>query len=69
MSEREYLKGLGKRIRTERKKKGISVRVLSELCEMDFSIISQIQCGKTNTRILTIRRIASALGISVKKLI
>lgn len=69
MSEKEYLKGLGERIRAARIKKGISVLALSKLCEMDFSIMSQIQCGKRNTRVLTLRRIANALSIDVKKLI
>lgn len=69
MSEREYLKGLGERIRTARNKKGITVRTLSELCEMDFSIMSQIQCGKRNTRVLTLRRIAYALNVNIKELI
>jgi transcriptional regulator with XRE-family HTH domain len=69
MTEREYLKGLGDRIRAARIKKGISVLALSKLCEMDFSIMSHIQCGQTNTKILTLKRIANALDVNIKELI
>ena len=69
MTEREYLKELGEKIRGARKRKRISVQALSRMCGMDYSNFSRIQCGKKNPQILTLRRIAEALGIDVKKLI
>lgn len=51
-----------------RKSKKISQMKLAELIDMNFNYISQIECGKSNITIKTIKKIANALDVDVKEL-
>lgn len=69
MTEKDYLRGLGKRIRTLRMERGMTNMKLSHKTELDLSAISQIQLGRKNSKILTLKRIAEALDVDISELI
>lgn len=56
---------IGKRVRNEREKKGISQALLAELANMSVNGISHIECGNTKFSLPSIVAIANALNITV----
>lgn len=59
----------GEKILFQRKKAGLTQKALGELCNMPDSQIRQYELGKVEPKIENIRRIASALQISISDLI
>lgn len=55
-----------KRIRTE---KGITQGDIARALEMDKSFVSNIENGKTNPTLMTITKIAKAIGVSTDELL
>lgn len=66
MTNGEYLKQMGARIRALRRAKGISMRKLVTLCPLHKSSISEIENGKRDCHILTLKMLADVLGVDVK---
>ena len=62
-----FLKQMGKKMNEIRKAKGISLRKMEELTDIDNGNISRIENGKKNSYILTLKTIADALEVDVKK--
>jgi transcriptional regulator with XRE-family HTH domain len=56
----------GKKIR---KGESISLRILEQLSNVDYSQIHRIEKGKTAPSITTMRKLANALGISLADLV
>jgi transcriptional regulator with XRE-family HTH domain len=56
---------IGERIRTERARKGISLRGLARSVGLSPSLISQIETGKCQPSVSTLYAITTALGVSV----
>lgn len=52
-----------------RKKKGLSVRELSSLCDVDYGKISKLENGKANLTLTTLIELAEGLDIHPKDLI
>lgn len=64
-----YLKEMGKKIKAARVVKGITLRQLGVLCNLDFGSISRIESGQKNSYLLTLKTIADALKMDVKDFI
>lgn len=62
------LVALGKAIRESRLSKGISQEKLALLAEVDRSYVGRVERGDNNVALLTLARLASALDMSVAKL-
>lgn len=62
------LVALGKAIRELRLSKGISQEKLALLAEVDRSYVGRVERGDNNVAVLTLARLASALDLSVAKL-
>ncbi len=60
---------MGKRIKTQRKVKKITLAKLSESTGIDLSNLWFVENGERNVHILSLRRIAEALDIDLKKFI
>ena len=60
---------MGKKIRAARKAKGLYLRDLGKLCNMHFGAICEIELGKRDSYILTLKKIADALNMDVKEFI
>lgn len=59
---------LGKKIRSIRKKKGLSQEELSFESETDYSYLNEIEAGKRNPSVKRLEKLAKALKVSVKEL-
>lgn len=59
---------LGKNLKRIRTAKSISQGEISRILEVDKSFVSNIENGKTNPTLVTIAKIAKAIGVSVGEL-
>lgn len=66
MNNTTYLKEMGAKIKAVRKAKGLYLRDLGKLCNIHYGAICEIEKGKRNSHILTLKNIADKLGIDVK---
>jgi len=64
----EFIKKFGTHLRCLRTAKGLSMERLAELSDLDYSQISKIERGVTNTTIRTINKLAKGLEVSSMKL-
>jgi len=65
MTDAEFLLALGRRIKRIRTLKNITQFKLAALCDFEKASMSRIESGKTNTTVLTLRKISKALDIPV----
>lgn len=63
MSDKEFIKKLGKRIKTLRKEKGLSQVGFAYDCGFEGSNLNRIESGNTNPSVKTLRIIARNLGV------
>lgn len=68
MTEEHFLKQFGQRVAALRDKKDISQEKLAEIVGVHRTYIGFIEQGKRNPTIGNIRKIAKALGVSLKDL-
>lgn len=59
------LESIGARLRTLRTEHGFSIRALAERADISSSVISEVERGKTEPSISTLKRLAAALGTSI----
>jgi two-component system, OmpR family, response regulator len=59
---------LGTRIRAQRKVRGLTLRQLANKTGLSVSLISQIELGKSAASVATLRKLATALGVSLSTL-
>src|ERR1044071_10473950 len=64
-NETADLESIGARLRTLRTEHGFSIRALAERAEISSSVISEVERGKTEPSISTLKRLAAALGTSI----
>lgn len=64
-----FLLEIGERVRKVRKVKGVTLRQLGEMCEMDFGHISRLENGQKDLHLLTLKKLADKLDIDVKDLL
>lgn len=69
MTEKEYLKRLGKHITEKRESAGLSREELGIRVKLTRMHIYRIEEGKSPTNIITLRRISKELGLSVGELV
>ena len=67
--ESDYLKKLGKRIKTLRKERGIKQVDLAYSCDIEKQSMSRIEAGNTNPSILLLRKIAEIIEVPVSELL
>ncbi len=68
MENEEFLVSLGSRIKQIRREKKISQVNLAAKCDFEKASMSRIESGKTNSTILTLRKISKALEVDVSEL-
>lgn len=64
----KFLELFGNQIKTLRKERGLSLRQLAQLCDIDYSDISKIEKGQRNIQISTILELTKGLDIYSKEL-
>lgn len=65
LNDTEDLESIGARLRSLRTEHGFSIRALAERAEISSSVISEVERGKTEPSISTLKRLAAALGTSI----
>lgn len=60
---------LGENLASIRKSRNLTLRELSERCNVDFSAIGKIEKGKKNISVLTLADLAQGLEVHPKKLL
>ncbi len=66
--QHHLLVSLGKTIRQIRLPKGISQEKLALLAEVDRSYVGRVERGDNNVAVLTLARLATALDLTIAKL-
>ena len=69
MKNNIYLKEMGKRVKTIRKAKKITLDQFSKMSGLDVSNISLLENGKRNPHLLTLKNIADKLNVDIMELI
>lgn len=69
MKNNLFLIEVGNRIKTIRKKKGITVTAIFNITGIARDNLHRIESSKKNFHILTIKSIAEAIGVDLKELI
>jgi transcriptional regulator with XRE-family HTH domain len=64
--EKEFLISVGNKLRSLRLEKGMSQEQLSFKCDVDISQINRMELGKVNAGILSYRKIALVLEVSLE---
>ncbi|MES2559005.1 MAG: helix-turn-helix domain-containing protein [Bacteroidota bacterium] len=67
MSEAEFLKSVGAKVRQLRKSKRITGKVMAKLADKSKSPLYELEAGKVNCQILTLYKIANALEVDIKE--
>ena len=65
VSEQEYIKFLGVRIRQLREEINISQQVLADICNVPKSTIGRLERGEVNPTVKTLLKISNALNIEL----
>ena len=65
----EFLHAMGKRVRESRERRGMSRRALAEAAEISERYLAQLEGGEGNASVVLLRRVASALGMSLTELV
>ena len=63
VSEQEFIKFLGVRIRQLREEKNMSQQVLADICNVPKSTIGRLERGEVNPTVKTLLKISIALNI------
>lgn len=66
MTNQEYLSKVGIEVKVARIRKGLSVKDVSKLTGICKATIGQLEIGKHDAKILTYKRVADALGVTMK---
>lgn len=69
MSDEKILRLLGDRIREMRKERGLSQEALAEMADIHVNHLRRVELGQANPTYLVLLRLASALGISLPRLL
>ncbi len=64
-SEEQFINALGKRIAQRRKQFGLTQKTLSQISGVDEIAISYIENGKRKASVMTLYRLATAMGIEI----
>lgn len=66
MTNEEFLKRLGMEFKVARIRKGLTQKEVGDLTGLSYQTCGLIEAGNVDAKILSYKRIADALGISMK---
>lgn len=69
MSNGQFLKEMGAKVKKARKAKGMTLQQMSSLTGIDLSNLWFVESGKRNPHILTLKGIADVLKVDIKDFI
>ena len=68
-AEADFLKRIGRNIKSIREKKGVTQTELADLCGFERSTTNRIESGGSNVTAKPLLKIAKALNISVSEIV
>lgn len=68
IKDETLMSAFGKRVRSLRKQRKLSMEKLAEMANIDYRQLSYVELGQVNTTISTIYSISKALDIPLKEL-
>ncbi|MCB0715327.1 MAG: helix-turn-helix transcriptional regulator [Chitinophagaceae bacterium] len=69
MTEKQFLKKIGLRIKQLRTENGLSQREFGYMIDVEKSNVSRLESGRFNTKIYTLFKVAEALELSLSELL
>lgn len=69
MTDKEFLKQLGLKLKCQRIMTELSVKDVANKSGLSIDTIQDIERGKTNTHILNLKRIVNVYGIDIKEVL
>jgi XRE family aerobic/anaerobic benzoate catabolism transcriptional regulator len=69
VTDEEFLRRFGERIRGERARRGMSRRLLAQHAGVSERYLTQLEAGKGNVSIVLLRHVAAALGLPIERLV
>ena len=69
MTDEEFLRAFGERIRGERARRGMSRKLLADHAGISERYLTQLESGKGNVSIVLLRHIAEALNLPLSRLV
>ena len=69
MTDEQFLRAFGERIRGERARRGMSRKLLADHAGISERYLTQLESGKGNVSIVLLRHIASALNLPLARLV
>ncbi|KQN32362.1 hypothetical protein ASE92_17300 [Pedobacter sp. Leaf41] len=66
--DQEYIKSFGANLRKIRKSKDMSMTELANICGIEYRQVADIELGKINTTISTVKALALALNLKPRDL-
>jgi transcriptional regulator with XRE-family HTH domain len=69
MTDKEFLKYVGLKLKCQRIMTELSIKEVSEKCGLSYSSINSIEHGKTDFHILNLKRLASIYSIELSTLL
>ena len=67
--DKKRMHKFGNHLRKIRQKKGLSMRQLAALCDIDYAKLSKVETNKANLSVTTLFEIADGLGVHPKELL
>lgn len=67
-SQIQFLKEIGQNLRALRNAKGLSMEQLAGDVNIEFRQLGRLERGETNATVLTLRKLADALGVELAHL-
>lgn len=68
-SDAEFLQSLGKRVRHVREQRGMARKILARNADVSERYLAQLEAGEGNISVVLLRRVATALGVSLSELL
>jgi XRE family aerobic/anaerobic benzoate catabolism transcriptional regulator len=69
VTDQEFLKAFGARLRGERARRGMSRRLLAQHAGISERYLTQLESGKGNASIVLLRHLATAMGLPMSRLL
>jgi len=69
MTDEEFLRAFGERIRGERARRGMSRKLLADHAGISERYLTQLESGKGNVSIVLLRHVAAALNLPLSRLV
>jgi XRE family aerobic/anaerobic benzoate catabolism transcriptional regulator len=68
-ADADFLRALGKRVREWREQRGLARKALAREADISERYLGQLEAGEGNVSIMLLRRIASALNVSLREMV